>query len=106
MSVYVVEIAGRAVVALDAADDGEAKSLISDSEFRRDLRVFQSGGHALWDGVAELRLRPAHETETGIWQADQRTATLADDRTYSRAFLVRVVDPTSFDDDDYDNDPD
>lgn len=105
MSVYVVEIAGRAVVAMDAADDGEASALMSDREFRKDLRVFQNGGRPLWDGASEMRVRPALQSEASAWQANRHKATLADDRTYSRAFLVDVVDPTSFDDD-YDNDPD
>jgi hypothetical protein len=105
MSVYVVEIAGRAVVVLEAADESEAKAVMADSEFRKDLRVFQSGGQPLWDGASQLRLRAALEPEASAWKTERRTAMLSDDRNYSRAFLVRVVDPTSFDDD-YDNDPD
>lgn len=105
MAVYVAEIAGRPVVAFEAASEADAKAVMADSEFRRDLLVFQSGGSALWDGAAEMRLRPALETEASAWESGRKTATLSDDRDYRRAFLVRAVDPTSFDDD-YDNDPD
>ena len=101
MPVYVAEIAGRAIVAFEAEDEGAAQARLADRGFRRDLYVFRSGDRALWDGASEIRLRTAFPAEVETWQANKTVAGPTEDLgRYQRAFLVPVVNPIKFDDDD------
>ncbi len=108
MTVYVTEIAGRAIFAFDAPDADAAKARLLDREFLGDLYVLQNNGHPLWDGRSSIQMREAVAEETEVWSADHETDRL------SRAFLIPVVDPLKFadpyddmdDDDDFDNDLD
>ncbi|WP_457301224.1 hypothetical protein [Phyllobacterium sp. P5_D12] len=106
MSVFVAEILGRGIVAFDAATEDDAKALLSDEALRRDLHVFQNQGRCLWDGVAEINLRGALPKETEIWQASRATAGQSGERGHDdwRIFLLPVVDPSRFDDDDDERD--
>jgi hypothetical protein len=104
MPVYVAEISGRGVVAFDAADDVGAKARLADREFLRDLRVFQNEGRPLWDGVSAINLREALPEEISSWQARRIPAEVDDDDGDTKwLFLVPVVDPSRFGDED---DPD
>jgi hypothetical protein len=108
MTVYVAEISGRGIVAFDAANEDEARARLSDKTLRRDLHVFQNQGRSLWDGVSEINLRRALPKEAETWQAGRAMAGQSsepDGREDWRVFLVPVVDPSRFDDDD-DNDDD
>jgi len=101
MPVYVAEIAGRAIVAFEAEDEAAARARLADRTFRRDLYVFRSGDRALWDGASEIRLRPALPTEIEIWQAKRAPAGRAEDLgRYQRAFLIPVINPIKYEDDD------
>jgi hypothetical protein len=104
MTVYVAEISGRGIVAFDAANEDAAQSRLADRAFRRDLYVFQTEGRALWDGVSEIRLRKALPQEVKTWQANRAVAGRSDESgKYLRAFLVPIVNPLKFaDDDDHD----
>jgi hypothetical protein len=105
MTIYVAEIAGRAIVAFDAADDAAAKARLADRAFQRDLIVFQNEGRPLWDGVSEIRLRGALPAEAETLQrsvAGQPGS--AGEEEERRVFLVPVVDPSRFADDDDDHD--
>ena len=111
MTVYVAEISGRAIFAFDAAGDDEARARLADRAFQRDLHVFQNEGRSLWDGVSEIHLRSALPNEAETWKASRVMAGDADspsDGIDWRVFLVPVVDPSKFDDDedDHDDDPD
>ena len=100
MTVYVVEIARRGIVAFEAEDEAAAKARLADTAFRRDLYVFRSEGRALWDGVSEVRLRAAHPTEVEAWQAKRaKVGRSEESEGYWRAFLVPVINPIKFDDD-------
>ena len=101
MTVYVAEIAGRGIVAFEAEDEGAAQARLADRAFRRDLYVFRSGDRALWDGVSEIRLRAALPAEAETWAAHRTVAGRAEDLgRYQRAFLVPVVNPIKYEDDD------
>lgn len=107
MSLYVAEILGRGIVAFDAATKDDAKARLSDEALRRDLHVFQNQGRCLWDGIAEINLRGALPKEAEIWQASRATAGQAGalgGHEDWRIFLLPVVDPSRFDDDDDDRD--
>ncbi|BCH24803.1 hypothetical protein [Mesorhizobium sp. L-8-3] len=114
MTVYVAEIAQRAIFAFDAANSQAAEERLADREFLGDLYVLQSNAQPLWDGKSEIHLREALPGEVEAWEAGRETASL------SRVFLVPVVDPLKFvdpedvdpyddlddDDDDFDDDRD
>jgi hypothetical protein len=101
MTVYVAEIAGRGIVAFEAEDEGAAQARLADRTFRRDLYVFRSGDRALWDGVSEIRLRAALPAEAATWAAHRTAAGRAEDLgRYQRAFLVPVINPIKYEDDD------
>ena len=113
MTVYVAEIADRAIFAFDAPDARSAKARLADKEFLGDLYVLQNDGHSLWDGRSAIHLREAVAEEAEVWAAGHEAARL------SRVFLVPVVDPLKFvdpedvdpyddidDDDDFDDDGD
>lgn len=106
MTIYVAEISGRGVVAFDAATDDDARALLSDKALLRDLHVFQHQGRCLWDGISEISLRGALPKEAEIWHASRPTAGQSGDSGVDgdwRVFLLPVVDPTKFDDDDNDD---
>ena len=101
MTVYVAEISGRAIVAFDATSDDEARARLAEKAFQRDLHVFQNEGRALWDGISEIHLRGALPKEAETWQASRAMAGQS-----GHVFLIPVVDPSKFDDDDDHDDQD
>lgn len=101
MTVYVAEISGRGIAAFDAANDAEAELHLEDKAFRSDLVVLQSQGRPLWDGVSEIHVRQASVQEAAAWQSG--TIVGDEDRF---VFLVPVVDPSRYGDDDDDDDDD
>ena len=103
MPVYVAEIAGRAIFAFDADDEGNASARVSDKAFVHDLHVLQHGGRSLWDGSAEICLRSARPEEAAVWQADH-DAGGQNAKSPWRVFLLPVIDPSKFDDDKDDQD--
>jgi hypothetical protein len=105
MTLYVAEISGRGIVAFDAANEDEARARLADSALRRDLHVFQNQGRSLWDGVSEIHLRGALPKEAETWRASRATAGRSSepgDREEWRIFLIPIVDPSRFSDDDDD----
>jgi len=106
MTVYVAEISGRGIVAFDAANEDEARARLADRVLRRDLHVFQNQGRSLWDGVSEINLRGALPKEAETWQASRATAGQSGepgDHEDWRVFLIPVIDPSRFADDDDDD---
>jgi hypothetical protein len=96
MTVYVAEVNGRATFAFKAADYDTAKAQLADRSFVRDLYVFRNEDRPLWDGVSEIRLREAAASEIKIWKAGHPTA------RRPRVYLIPVVNPLKFADDDDD----
>jgi hypothetical protein len=101
MTVYVAEISGRGIAAFDAASDSAAEVHLANKAFQRDLIVLQNQGRPLWDGASPIELRPASPQETATWQSG---AIAGGDVRF--VFLVAVVDPSRFGDDDDDDDHD
>ncbi len=98
MTVYVVEIKGRAVAVFNIDKAAEAEDLIRDPTFLDDLMVLQTGGLPLWDGVAEICVRHAHPEEDAKWRASRSKAVRdgnIDDHNDEMwlAFLVSLTDP-------------
>ena len=95
MTVYVAEISGRGIAAFNASNDIEAEGYLANKAFLRDLVVLQNQGRSLWDGASQIHKRIASPTEAETWQAGR---TSKDEHPF--VFLIPVVDPSSFDDDD------
>ncbi len=99
MSIYVVEIAGRGVVAFNATNRDEAHGFATkDGALHDDLMVLEFGGKPLRDGEAELFVRDAFPEEQARWQASQARASrdgeIEEEDDPWVLFLVPVSDPT------------
>jgi hypothetical protein len=74
VTVYVVEIKGRGIVAFDADKNSDAEDVVRDRIFRDDLMVLMSGGLPLWDGVTDMLVRRANPAEEAKWRASRAKA--------------------------------
>ena len=63
MTVYVATIKGRGIVAFYAENGAAAMVRVLDPLFRDDLMVLATDGLPLWDGVADIQVRPAFPEE-------------------------------------------
>jgi hypothetical protein len=83
MKTYVAEINGEAVVAFRAADDDDARDMVSDEDgelqesLSEDSGVVRTDGSPLWDGKSEIIARPATEAEDQSWR-EARDAEIED----------------------------
>lgn len=105
MTIYVAEIAGRAIAAFNADNDVEAQQQLNDDAFQSDLIVLENEGKSLWDGESEIFLRRVFEDEAERFEA-RRIVAMKDGQTDGDwlMWLVPVVDPTAFEDDGDDDD--
>jgi hypothetical protein len=87
--IFTLDVAGRPTVSFEAISTREANELLKEHWFRDDLQLLTSDGAPLWDGVAQLRSRPANEQETERYQG---IAAEADDAAGDilLAFLVTL----------------
>ena len=99
--VFAVSEQARFAVAFDATSDDEARARLAEKAFQRDLHVFQNEGRALWDGISEIHLRGALPKEAETWQASRAMVGQS-----GHVFLIPVVDPPRFDDDNDHDDQD
>jgi hypothetical protein len=68
--VYAVDVGGRPTVAFEAASLAKARSLSRELWFRVDVASVTSNSDPLWDGEAELAVRPATAHEMALfWRA-------------------------------------
>ena len=92
---FVLEIAGRAVLAFSADGIEQAQALCDQAWFTRELVIYRSCGIPIWDSAAEMRVRCA-----GIEEAAELEVALATEKARGEydgiafAFLV-PVDATS-----------
>ena len=98
MTIYVAEISGRGIAAFNAVNDTDAQAYLANKAFLHHLIVFQNQGRPLWDGISQIRTRLASREEVETWQVGK----ISDEDPF--VFLVPVVDPSSFDDDDNSDD--
>lgn len=61
--VFVLESEGAPVVAFEATHAREASQLRHEVWFQKDFKTFRSNGQPLWDGAADMRVRPATAEE-------------------------------------------
>jgi hypothetical protein len=69
----VLEIDGRAVLALIGDGIEQAKELCSQAWFREELGCYRSRGNPIWDGEAKLSLRRASLREAAELEAALRS---------------------------------
>ena len=74
MTVYVMEIGGRAVCAFNAQNLEQAKSEGESATVADDLMTLQSDGVPLWDGVSMRFVREAMPDESAKWEASHARA--------------------------------
>jgi len=98
MPIYTVEINGRGIAAFDAVDLVAALDWAHGTVFQEDLFRLETDGAPLWDGEAEIYVRPALPEEEAKWQASWARALMRGDVEEGEnlwvTFLVPVVDPT------------
>ena len=87
MSVFTLEVAGRPVACIRAANQAQAQRTIDDPWFRDGLLGLDSDGQAAWDGRGELRLREASVEEQSL--VEQRPS----DLERSEAAIVYLSPP-------------
>jgi hypothetical protein len=69
MPIYTAEINGRGIAAFDTADLVAAEDWAHSTVFLEDLFRLEADGARLWDGVAEICVRPALPEEEAKWPA-------------------------------------
>ncbi|WP_213742174.1 hypothetical protein [Bradyrhizobium sp. dw_411] len=60
---FVLEVGGRAVLALFAGDIEHARTFCSQDWFWGELATYRSGGRPIWDSTSDLRIRHAKPCE-------------------------------------------
>ena len=96
MTVYVATIKGRGIAAFYAEKGAAAMVRVLDRLFRDDLMVLATDGLPLWDGMADIQVRPAFPEEEARWHASRAKAIRhgnieREDDTWI-AFLVALTD--------------
>src|SRR6516225_2223741 len=96
MTVYVAAIKGRGIAAFYAENGAAAMVRVLDPLFRDDLMVLATDGLPLWDGMADIQVRPAFPEEEARWRASRAKAIRhgnieREDDTWI-AFLVALTD--------------
>ena len=69
IELFVAEIAGRAVLALNAESAEAAQAILAEPGVRSDLKAFRSGEAALWNGRDKVYLREPFPEERALWEA-------------------------------------
>jgi hypothetical protein len=96
MTIYVAAIKGRGIAAFYAENGVAAMVRVRDRLFCDDLMVLATDGLPLWDGVADIQVRPAFPEEEARWRASRAKAIRhgnieREDDTWI-AFLVALTD--------------
>jgi hypothetical protein len=88
---FVLETAGRALLAFTAIGIEQAKTLCAEAWFADELASYRSGGRPTWDGASELKVRCAGRFEAAEIQT-ALTGELArrEYEGYVFAFLVPI----------------
>jgi hypothetical protein len=97
MGVYVAEINGRGIAAVNADQISDAEELVKNPAIEIELMVLENDGAPLWDGEAPIRMRSALPEEQAVWRDfdDQaKRESKIDGAEPCICFLVPVVDPT------------
>jgi hypothetical protein len=99
MGVYVAEINGRGLAAVNADKASDAEAFLDSSAVEAELMILESNGVPLWDGETEICVREALPDEQATWRQSRDEAVRegkigASERETWLSFLVPVIDPT------------
>jgi hypothetical protein len=95
MDMYVAEINGRSIAAVNADQISDAEALVKNPAIETELLVLENDGAPLWDGQASISVRQALPEERAAWRDFQNEAIRENDELEPRLFfLVPVTDPT------------
>ncbi len=81
-------------VAITNADEEEARELLMSEDFKEDLKVLESEGAPLWDGVASLNVRPATDEEKAEFEDADFDEEEDDDDEEEGPYIMFLVDVT------------
>ncbi|WBV45089.1 hypothetical protein [Pseudoroseomonas cervicalis] len=103
---FTLEIGGRAIAVI-GTDEEDARDLVANPSFREDLQRLLSDDQPLWDGQAELVLRPANEEEIAEFDESEDEPDSAEEEDEDEdeeegavvLFLVPILDPDEEDED-------
>jgi hypothetical protein len=97
MTIYVAEINGRAVAAINAESNFIAEDWLGGPAFHSELlRLRDEDGDPIWNGEAEIHVRAARSQEEEIWER-KRAEAVADGQVDNEEatvvlFLISVFD--------------
>ncbi len=96
---FTLTISDKPIVVTNANED-EVRNVLMSEDFKQDLKVLESEGEPLWDGVAALSVRPASEQEVVAFQSadEEEDSAGAEDDEPLILFLVDINDPEHPDD--------
>jgi hypothetical protein len=97
MTIYVAEINGRAVAAINAEGNFIAEDWLGGPAFHSELlRLRDEDGDPIWDGEAEIHVRAARSQEEQIWERKRAEAVteaqVDDDEATVLVFLIPMFD--------------
>jgi hypothetical protein len=97
MDLYVAEISGRAIAAMNAENTFIAEDWFGGPGFHSELLLlWDEDGNPLWDGEAEIRVRLASSEEQEIWERGRAEAVVDgdvdEDEVRVLVFLIPVID--------------
>ncbi|MCQ4160631.1 hypothetical protein NON00_11905 [Roseomonas sp. GC11] len=98
---FTLEIGGRPIAVIGTEEE-DAQDLVANPAFREDLLRLLSDDQPLWDGQAELRLRPATEEEIAEFDESEDDEDEEEDEEEGAVvlFLVPIMDPDDEEDED------
>jgi hypothetical protein len=88
------------LVAITNADEEEARELLMSEDFKEDLKVLESEGAPLWDGIASLNVRPATDEEKAEFEDADFDEEEDDDDEEEGPYIMFLVDVTDPDESD------
>lgn len=110
MTVYVAEINGRAIAALDSETQSAAEDWFRGEEFCSDLSSLEDEeDQPVWDGKSEIHVRQAVNEEAEEWEKSHAQALLEeeiDEDDEWLVYLIPVTDVTDEEEDDEDDEDD
>ncbi|MEE1657846.1 hypothetical protein VB618_16715 [Microvirga sp. CF3062] len=96
---FTLTISDKPVAITNANEEG-ARELLMSEEFKDDLKVLESEGAPLWDGIASLNIRPATEEEKTEFEGADFDEDEEDDDEEEGPYIMFLVDVTDPDEDD------
>ena len=99
MTLYVMEIEGRAVIAFPAENERKADELAKSDLLLKSLTALKPNRRPIWDGKGDISVRSAQADEKAVWEGSFVRALRdgdadEDDRDEWAVFLIDVVDST------------